>query len=42
MTKKRKNIVFPTLKLEFIKSIKNKANVTVNDVLLSAITGIEF
>jgi hypothetical protein len=39
MTKKRKNITLPTLKLEFIKSIKNKANVTVNDVLLSAFTG---
>lgn len=39
MTKKRKNIIFPTLKLEFVKSIKNKAHVTVNDVLLSTMTG---
>lgn len=39
MTKKIKSIVFPTVKLEFIKSIKNKAHVTVNDVLLSIFTG---
>ena len=37
--KNRKSVVFPTVKLDFIKSIKNKAHVTVNDVLLSAFTG---
>ena len=39
MTKKRKSIVFPTVRLDFIKSLKNKAEVTVNDVLLSIMTG---
>ena len=39
MTKKRKSIVFPTVRLDFIKSLKNKAEVTVNDVLLSILTG---
>ncbi len=34
------NIEFPVLKLDFIKDIKNKANVTVNDVLLSAFSGM--
>lgn len=38
-TKKRRTIIFPAVRLEFIKSIKNMANVTVTDVLLSAITG---
>lgn len=39
MTQKRRSIVFPTVKLDFVKSIKNKAHVTVNDVLLSILTG---
>jgi hypothetical protein len=38
-TKKRRTIIFPAVRLEFIKSIKNTANVTVSDVLLSAVTG---
>lgn len=37
--KKRRTIIFPTVKLDFIKSLKNKAHVTVNDVLLSILTG---
>ena len=37
--RKRKTIIFPTVKLDFIKSLKNKAHVTVNDVLLSILTG---
>lgn len=32
-------IIFPTLNLEFVKQIKNKAGVSLNDVLLSATTG---
>eukprot|EP01035_Chromulina_nebulosa_P019941 gene19941-25907_t len=39
MTPTRKTILLPTLKLEFIKGLKNKANVTVNDILLSCLTG---
>ena len=39
MTKNRRTIFFPTLKLEFVKNLKNKAMVTVNDVLLSATSG---
>lgn len=39
MTRKRRTIIFPAVRLEFIKVIKNKANVTVNDVLLSVLTG---
>ena len=35
----RKTIYFPTLKLSFIKQIKNRAGVTINDVLLSATAG---
>lgn len=44
----KKNITFtgrrcivriPTVKLSFIKSIKNAANVTVNDVMMSAVAG---
>jgi NRPS condensation-like uncharacterized protein len=34
------NVDFPVIKLDFIKEIKNKANVTVNDVLLSATSGM--
>lgn len=40
MPKKIINIEFPVLKLDFIKNIKNKASVTVNDVLLSACSGM--
>jgi hypothetical protein len=36
---KCQTIVFPTLNLEFVKEIKNKADVSLNDVLLSATTG---
>ena len=36
---KCKTIIFPTLNLEFVKEIKNKADVSLNDVLLSATTG---
>ena len=35
----RKTIFFPTLKLSFVKDIKNRAGVTVNDVLLTATAG---
>jgi len=35
----RKVLFFPTVRLDFIKAIKNKANVTVNDVLLAAVSG---
>ena len=40
MAKKTINIEFPVLRLDFIKDIKNKASVTVNDVLLSACSGM--
>jgi diacylglycerol O-acyltransferase / wax synthase len=36
---KRKAIFFPTTKLDFLKRVKNKANVTINDVLLAATSG---
>ena len=40
MTKEnRKTVLCPPFKLDFIKSIKNAAGVTVNDVLVSAVTG---
>jgi hypothetical protein len=39
MTKKRRTVVFPTVRLDFVKELKNKAAVTVNDVLLTAMTG---
>lgn len=35
----RKTIYFPTLKLSFVKELKNRAGVTVNDVLLTATAG---
>ena len=35
----RKTVLYPPFKLNFIKSIKNAAGVTVNDVLVSAVTG---
>lgn len=35
----RKIIFFPTLKLQYIKDLKSKAGVTLNDVLLSATAG---
>lgn len=39
MSGDRETVIFPTLKLDFIKQIKNSANVTINDVLLGATTG---
>ena len=39
MTPTRKTVLFPTLRLDFVKQLKNKAHVTVNDILLSAFTG---
>jgi len=39
MTGARKTLFFPTAKLDFLKALKNKANVTINDVLLAATTG---
>ena len=35
----RKTIFFPTLQLSFVKDIKNRAGVTVNDVMLTATAG---
>lgn len=35
----RKTLYFPSVKLEFIKALKAKAGVTVNDILLAATTG---
>lgn len=39
MSGRRRTVLFPTLKLSFIKSLKDSAGVTVNDVLLSATSG---
>lgn len=39
MPKDLKTVVFPTLKTDFVKAIKNKAAVTINDVILSATAG---
>lgn len=39
IAKKRRTIVFPAIRLEFVKSIKKKAKVTINDILLSVVTG---
>jgi len=39
MTPRRKTVVFPTMRLGFIKSLKDSAGATVNDVLLSATSG---
>lgn len=39
MTPRRRVIFFPTVRLNFVKSIKNKAKVTVNDILLTAVSG---
>ncbi|RYH20714.1 DUF1298 domain-containing protein [archaeon] len=36
----RKSVDFPAIKLDFIKDLKNKANVTVNDVLFAATSGM--
>lgn len=36
----RRSVEFPTVRLDFIKAIKNKAGVTVNDVLLAATAGM--
>ena len=38
-SKHRKTVIFPTLKLSFIKDLKNRAGVTVNDILLTATAG---
>ena len=37
--KKRKTVHFPVLSLEWVKEVKNKAGVTVNDVLLACTSG---
>jgi len=37
--KKRHTVYFPVLSLEFVKELKRRANVTVNDVLLAATAG---
>lgn len=39
MTPRRKTVIFPTMRLGFIKSLKDSAGATVNDVLLSATSG---
>ena len=39
MTKSRKVIYFPSVKLDIIKGIKNAAKVTLNDVMLSVTSG---
>jgi hypothetical protein len=39
MSKRRKTLLFPTVKLSFIKELKQKAGVTINDILLAAVTG---
>ena len=39
MNKRRKTLIYPTLKLSFVKELKNKAGVTINDILLTAVTG---
>jgi len=38
-TNNRKILFFPTVELSFIKKIKNSLGVTVNDIMLSAVTG---
>jgi diacylglycerol O-acyltransferase len=35
----RKTLYFPSVKLEFVKQLKSKAGVTVNDILLAATSG---
>lgn len=37
--KDHKTVIFPTLQLDFVKELKNKANVTVNDLYMAALTG---
>ena len=39
MTPSRKILYFPTLRLDFVKSLKNKALVTINDVMMAATSG---
>jgi diacylglycerol O-acyltransferase / wax synthase len=39
MTKTRKVILFPTIRLDFIKRLKNKASVTINDLLFTVMSG---
>jgi diacylglycerol O-acyltransferase / wax synthase len=39
MGKNMKTVIFPTVRLDFIKALKNKAGVTVNDIMLSATGG---
>jgi NRPS condensation-like uncharacterized protein len=36
----RKTMYLPVVKLDFIKELKNKANVTINDVLMAATSGM--
>lgn len=36
----RKTMYFPVLRLDFIKELKNKGNVTINDVLMAATSGM--
>lgn len=40
MGTKMQSVEFPTLRLDFVKEIKNKARVTVNDVLMSLTSGM--
>ena len=39
MTPSRKFVYFPTARLDFVKALKNKAAVTVNDVMMAATAG---
>ena len=39
MGKMRRTVLFPTLKLAFLKALKNSAGVTINDVMLALTTG---
>jgi hypothetical protein len=39
MSSRRKTVIFPTLRLSFVKALKDAAQATVNDVLLSATSG---
>lgn len=39
MSKNLKNVIFPTVRFDFIKNLKNKAGVTVNDILYTATGG---
>ena len=39
MTPKRSTVIFPTIRLDFLKAIKAKAQVTINDVMLAVVIG---